>query len=480
MFIKNYLILLSLPLFTLAQTKIKTADTKEISKPKTNTLYYRDSIVSMQVYFGIDKKIDSLKTYHPNGKKNELFYYDDLGRFNGEATQYNKEGEKMVTTTFDHGKIINRTDYKLPYENTRQEDIIKKGLEKLIELNKKTNYNPKNFNDIYARAHLYKKLNNPTLAIMEFRKVESILDKYLSNPTKPISESAKLKLTQAQTVIYDALANIYSGFEIEKSALHYYAKAVKTSPEDYRVLFNFTNYLTETKSYVLSETYLNRILIEKPNHSHALWGSAYLYLKLENYEKALYYADLALKNEEGIIKRESGNYDEGPNLKSIRGLVYHKLGESEKGIADLKEVLARAKNNSYAMRNLGIIYLDQKNYKEACMLFQKAKALDYIKYYDDNNFEILLKSACEGVEPELQKAIVKGPYIYPNPVKDIITILNYDYKTFDYELFDYQSISVLKGNSNNGTIDVSELPSGFYILKTFNNEFPQTFKIIKE
>ena len=480
MITKNYLFFLLLPLFSLAQTKIKTVDTKEIPKAKTNILYYRDSIISMQVYFGIDKKIDSLKTYHPNGKKNELFYYDDLGYPNGIASQYNKEGEKMVTTTFDHGKIINRTDYKLPYANTRQEEVIKKALEKLTEINKRTNYNPKSFGDLYARAHLYKRLNNQTLAIMEFRKLEPIIGKYLDNPAKPISEALKAKLIKSQTSIYDAMASIYSGLEFEKMALHYYAKAVKTSPEDYRVLFNFTNYLTETKSYTLSETYLNRILKEKPSHSHALWGSAYLYLQLEQYEKAVNYADLALKNEAGIIQRETGNYDEGPNLKAIRGLAYHKLGESEKGIADLKEVLARAKNNSYAMRNLGIIYLDQKNYKEACTLFQKAKALDYIKYYDDTAFEILLKSACDGVEPELPKASANNPFVYPNPVKDLITIKNYHFTTYDYEFFDYQSLSVLKGHSTDATIDTSQLPSGFYILKIFNNEFPQTFKIIKE
>ena len=160
-------------------------------------------------------------------------------------------------------------------------------------------------------------------------------------------------------------------------------------------------------------------------------------------------------------------------------MLYHKLGEPEKGIKELKDELEMDKNNSYAMKNLGIIYLDQKKYNEACKLFQKAKELDYTLTYDEKDLDALLESACNNVQHEIAIEETK-PFVFPNPATTVITVKNYDFKNFDYEFFDFESTSVLRGNSPDGAIDVSNLNSGFYILKIFNNNSPQTFKIIKE
>ncbi|MCW2121020.1 hypothetical protein [Flavobacterium sp. 7A] len=119
--IKIYWFVLLLSFIATGQTSTQHKDPKAISNAKVISHYYRDSIVSMQLFMGLDKKMDSLKTYHANGKKNEVFYFDAMGLIDGAAEQYNKEGEKMVTTTFLHGKISNRIDYKIPFENTRQE-----------------------------------------------------------------------------------------------------------------------------------------------------------------------------------------------------------------------------------------------------------------------------------------------------------------------------------------------------------------------
>ena len=40
--------------------------------------YYKDKVVSVEVWKGSDEKVDSLKTYYSNGKKNEIFYFDDI------------------------------------------------------------------------------------------------------------------------------------------------------------------------------------------------------------------------------------------------------------------------------------------------------------------------------------------------------------------------------------------------------------------
>ncbi|MFN4152240.1 MAG: T9SS type A sorting domain-containing protein, partial [Candidatus Sericytochromatia bacterium] len=71
-------------------------------------------------------------------------------------------------------------------------------------------------------------------------------------------------------------------------------------------------------------------------------------------------------------------------------------------------------------------------------------------------------------------------FAFPNPATTVVTIKNYDYKNFDYDFFDFESNAVLHGKSTDGTIDVSRLNAGFYILKISNTDSPQTFKIIKE
>jgi antitoxin component YwqK of YwqJK toxin-antitoxin module len=77
--------------------------------------YYKDKVVSIEIWKGTDKIVDSLKTYYSNGNLNEIFYYDDKGHKNSNCFQYNNQGEKLVTWNFSHGKLLSRTDHKLPY-----------------------------------------------------------------------------------------------------------------------------------------------------------------------------------------------------------------------------------------------------------------------------------------------------------------------------------------------------------------------------
>ncbi|MFC6245177.1 T9SS type A sorting domain-containing protein [Flavobacterium psychroterrae] len=185
---------------------------------------------------------------------------------------------------------------------------------------------------------------------------------------------------------------------------------------------------------------------------------------------------IAFKYEKEIINRTTA-YG-GRDLRTTRGLIYHKLGESDKGIADLKYVLEMDKNNSYAMKNLGIIYLDQHKYKKACELFRQANELNYTLAYDEVDLPSLLESACNNVQPEV--TINKKPFVYPNPAVASISVENFGSVDFDYEFFSFDSVSVLKGKSTDGKIDVSTLSSGFYVLKVSRGDFVETFKVIKE
>jgi len=446
---------------------------------KTNTVnrfYYKDSIVSVEIWTGKDKKTDSLKTYYSNGKLNEVFYYDEKGFKNSNCYQLNKEGEKLVTWNFLHGKLTSRIDHKLPF-NKVNEGKVKKNIQYLTELNQKTNYNPTSINDLYKRGSLRAGLGNTTLALDDLKKVDYFINKISKNTTSSLSETVIASREKFKSSLYDLIANVYLNLEMENYAVAYFYKAMSAAPNDMRILYNFGNYLQVKKSTDLALYYLEKVITTMPEHGFARLSLSKLYSDRGEYKKAMENMSIAFPKEKNIIAR-STDYG-GRDLRTTRGLLYHKLGESEKGIQDLKEALEMDKNNSYAMKNLGIIYLDQKKYNEACQLFEKAKNLKYTLVYDEDDLDNLLENACNNIESEIE-IIQAKPFVYPNPATSVISIQNYEYKIFDFELFDFESNSVMSGKTKDGNIDITRLNSGFYILKIKNNNSSQTFKIIKQ
>ncbi|CAD0001184.1 tetratricopeptide repeat protein [Flavobacterium salmonis] len=437
--------------------------------------FYDDQVPSIEIWYGTDNIKDSIKTYYPNGNLNEVFYHDEKGRKNSNCFQYNRQGEKLVTWNFLHGKLLSRIDHKLPF-NKDSEEATEKMLKSLTELNLKTNYNPTNIKDITTRGYLRARLGNKTLALEDLKRAEFLINKKPKDTTKVVSESIKASREKFKSSLYDVLANTYMSLEMENPAFQYFYKAMICAPGDYRILYNFANYLQLRKSNDLARYYLEKIIKEKPEHGHARWGIAKLYSDLGEYDKAMENIEIAFKKEKTIIDHSS-DYG-GRDLKTTRGLLYHKLGESEKGIKDLKEALEMDKNNSYAMKNLGIIYLEQNKYNEACQLFTKAKELNYTLMFDENDLDLLLESACNNIQREIVQK--QAAYVFPNPAVSVISIENFNSKNFDYSFFDFESNPILNGKSTNGSIDVSGLSSGFYILKISNRESSETFKVIKE
>lgn len=492
--LKHYLFLLLLPTITICQN---SASSKVSNTNLVKRYSYNDGVPAMEYWYGADKILDSVKTYHKGGHLKEIFHYNSKNQKHGKGYQFNGQGEKLVTWTFENGKLLSRIDHKIPFGKD-SEEFVKKSLSALTELNTRTNFNPTKINDFYIRAALRHKLGNNFLALQDYKKVETYVDKIYKDPKKIISDSAKIKFDKNNSSLYDAIASIYGALEIENTAMHYYCKALKLAPNDDRIIYNFASFLQKKKSNDLALVYLQKVLTIKPDNPFAHLAIAKLYSDKGEYEKAMPHITIAAENEQTIISRSSG-YG-GRNVKTTRGLIYHKLGETEKGISDLKTVLEISKTNSYAIKNLGIIYLDQKKYNEACTLFQKAKNLKYIKIYDNNDLDDLIEKACNRAssivesESKAVSATVNTtnsetttnrfsalvPYIYPNPVQDIIHIIDLDLTATRYEIYDYQSKLIQNGESRDGTIEATKLISGFYILVVYKDQVSYTFKIIKE
>jgi hypothetical protein len=79
------------------------------------------------------------------------------------------------------------------------------------------------------------------------------------------------------------------------------------------------------------------------------------------------------------------------------------------------------------------------------------------------------------------KADTSRASIYPNPVKDILYIKNKT-KISEINIYDFNGKLVKKEmmNSENGTINVSELTAGNYIVKVKDRETEKGYKIIKK
>lgn len=435
---------------------------------KVKQYLFRDSIVSMEKWYGNDKKLDSLKTYYKSGELNEVFYYDKA-YYQGKSFKYNRFGEKLTTWEFNKGKLVNRTDHKIEF-NEKTEEKVKKAHFRLKELNLKIKENPNDFKSRFQRASIRNYLGNNTLALNDYKKIEKKILK--------ISETKKVP-EKMMGNIYDHLANIYQGYEMSNHCINYKLKALKASPKESRLYHNLGSYLVSIKSYRLGIVYLNKAIEMVPNHSFANWVLAAAYTDLEDYGKAMTSVNIAFKNEATLYKRGSGTSER--DLRTIRGLLYHKLGDSDKGIADLEEALNINNTNSFALRNLGVIYHDLGNYNKSCELLERAKELGYEKTHDIYDLEDYLEHSCNNkvTEHELIK-LSERPFVYPNPAKNYIAIYHYNFKNFNYRIYNFETKLMGSGKSENKSINISNLPSGLYILEVEANGMVNTFKVVKD
>lgn len=72
--------------------------------------------------------------------------------------------------------------------------------------------------------------------------------------------------------------------------------------------------------------------------------------------------------------------------------------------------------------------------------------------------------------------------IYPNPTKGVINIDVDGRENNEFNLYDIRGkqVQTFKCNNNRCNLDLSDMPSGIYILRTIYNNKSKEWKIIKE
>lgn len=433
-------------------------------------VFYKNGLLSKEVWYGSDKKIDSIKTYLITGGVMELFYFDENGKYHGNCKQYSSEGKLKTIWEFNHGNLLNRTDNFIEY-NLKNKSIIERNLATAVKYGQIDGDNPDNINALYARANALGVLGNGILSLNDFLLLKDIYEK--RNQPRDSTVLAE---------VYSRVGSAYANYNESDKSIHYRMLAIKTNPKETRHWYNLGSYLSlSQRNFREGMHYLKEVLKIYPKHNFANWGLGASYLELEQYDLALKYVNLAFDNEAFLYKYGTGKSEN--DIRTVRGLAYHKTGQSELGIADLNEAIHINEKNSIAHAYLGIVYSDLGEKQKACEYFQKARELGYEKKFPYKEFQSLIEKACKG-EEKLENvpfvAVKDLPYIAPNPAVDFVEVFNFPYSDFQYQLFNINSQLIRQGNSVNTKVKVDGLPTGLYLLIIKKEGKQETFRLLKE
>ncbi len=415
---------------------------------------------------------DSIKTYHKTGQLDEVFYFLN-NKYHGNAYKYTINGEKLTSWTFDQGKLIKRVDHKLRYN---QKDKAQKKLyyKRLDSLNTLIISNPKDNRSKFLRHFIRFYLGDNILSLKDLEQMERHVKKVAHKKDTVPNPKTLSK-------IYDKFGVVYRRLGMENHSSHFTYKALKNDPENLRLKHNLGVYLYDIKSYKLSEYFLNRVLDKWPDHGFSHRVLSAIYSDYEAYEKAKQHIDLAFLQEKNLLKYGFGHVER--DIRTLRGFILHKLGNTQDGIKDLKEAIRLNKTNSYAHRTLGVLYYDIKAYEKACHYLKKARTLHYETLHDKNDLDYYLQSSCNTQTESKPVALIplqQKPFIHPNPTLGEVHVKNIAFKDFKYTVFNYAGALVQQGLVTGKTLDISELPEGVYILNISKGSNKNTFRVIKD
>ncbi|MFI1771589.1 T9SS type A sorting domain-containing protein [Thalassobellus citreus] len=439
--------------------------------------YYNDSIVSIEKWYNKNKELDSVKTYFKTKELYESFHYKN-NYLNGKSYQFNKKGDIITTWNFKNNTLIERTDHIIKF-NKKNKDNIKNAYESIKRVNELIKANPKNTELRYRRARIRYYLENRYLALIDFKQLtKNMFDYAKKNDTVPPK-----KLIGE---IYNLTGSLYASLEKKNQAIYYKLQATLANPESTKLAYNFASHLYTIKSYKLSENLLKTASEKWPNHSFTNRLLASLYIDFEDYKKALHHINIAFEREEDLLKNSKGVT--GKDIRTLRGFIYHKLGDTKKGITDLKKAINLNTSNAYVYRNLGIVYYDTEKYEKACECLKKAQKLGYEKTYNRDDIQDYLDYSCkeksnrENIEKPIKTSEINTlPYLHPNPSHNVINIKNLPFENFQYTIYDYKERVVMKKKTSiHSSINISYLPKGFYTIKVISGEESENFILIKD
>jgi tetratricopeptide (TPR) repeat protein len=469
-------------------------------KPNVEKSFFKGCEIARENYIGPEKTIDSIKTYHLSGKIDEKFYFNKKSQLDGLGQKISEDGIVMATWLYRKGVLIERKDYLKKTANIKTKPQVDFNYANIKSCDSLLKINPKRVEIIYSKACSQNYLGENILSEIDFIFLKNSLEK-LKASTSSTDTLVRNSINEKLADVYDRLSTIYNRFDNQLLSLEYHFKAVQANPTSNIHRYNLgAAFATQVEDYRLALYYLNQVVNERPNHNFANWALGLVYLELEEYQKSLDCLNIAFKSEKGLYENGYGNAES--DLRTIRGLVYHKLGKTDLGITNLNKALEINDKNSVANKYLGIIYSDLGQNQKACAYFQKSRELGYEKKYPKKSLATFINKTCvvenlthNEVEKkaennqvnESQKSVLTSeisvkdlPYIAPNPAENFVEVFNFDGSNYDFTIFNVAGSQILKGISKLKKIQVSDIPTGLYILIIEKEGRTERFKLLKK
>jgi tetratricopeptide (TPR) repeat protein len=278
--------------------------------------------------------------------------------------------------------ISKRPNFLEPYLDLINIYVFKKNIREAKEvLQQVEEFAMENEQFLLAKANILLLENNLNEAIPVLKKIINLnpekenvylilaniyyQNKDYDNALKILKSLLKVNPTSFFANLY--LGKIYETMEDNKKAAEYYEKALKEREED-ELLMNLDRVYDKLGERLKSIDVLEKFLSLNPDFPKIRERLGILYVGENNYRKALEHFDI-------LVKQFPDNID--LNLKAsfiaIEGKLY------DKAEVFLKNVLNKEPENQKALYFYGLLYKDQKRWKEALTYFEKIKDNEYLK-----------------------------------------------------------------------------------------------------
>lgn len=118
---------------------------------------------------------------------------------------------------------------------------------------------------------------------------------------------------------------------------------------------------------------------------------------------------------------------------------------------------------------LGITYTEAGFYDDIFEVLKRPNGCDFVVKYS----LVVLPNEGTGIENQL----AGSKSIYPNPATNVLYVTNS--ATFSFMIQDMLGHTIMEGSSSNGSIDISDLPQGFYFLRLGDEGREGVFQFVK-
>ncbi|MCX7784643.1 MAG: tetratricopeptide repeat protein [candidate division WOR-3 bacterium] len=156
------------------------------------------------------------------------------------------------------------------------------------------------------------------------------------------------------------------------NAIPYLEKVIAIKPDLIEAYNNLANCYYQNGKLEQAQKIYSRLLIRQPDYFEGVFGLGNVYFQLKQYAQALHYFEKALRIT--MHNQLEPQEKESQLIRTLYNLAqtYYELGEIETSIKTYKEILKLKPDHASAWYNLGIIYRDQGETKQAIECIARA------------------------------------------------------------------------------------------------------------